>query len=383
MKSLERVGRSAAAIPATPLLEALPPSRPFVGPEELARRVGRTELLRLGANESAFGPSPRALEAMHAELARSAYYGDPESLDLREKLAALHGCEPENLTIGAGIDDLLGLVVRGYCAPGEVSVSTHGSYPTYVYHVLGYGARLETVPYALDGSVRLDELAARAHATAARLVYLANPDNPSGAFAPRDAVAAFVAALPASTLLVLDEAYGDFVDPSERLPESVNPRIVRLRTFSKAFGLAGARVAYAIGARETIATFAKIRLHFGVGRVAQAGALAALDDPAHVASVVAEVARGRTEYAAFAARFALATLPSRTNFVCVDIGSRERAEAMVEALLRRGIFVRKPGVAPLDGHIRVTVGTANDRERFREALGEALAELGENASTPT
>ena len=368
---------------ATPLVEALAPSRPFVGPEELARSVGRTELLRLGANESAFGPSPRALEAMHAELGRIAYYGDPESLELREKLASLHRCEPEHITVGAGIDDLLGLVVRGYCAPGDVSVSTLGSYPTYAYHVLGYGARLETVPYAADGSVRLGELAARARATSARLVYLANPDNPSGAFAPRDAVAAFVAALPASALLVLDEAYADFVDPTQLLPEIVDPRIVRMRTFSKAFGLAGARIAYAIGSRETIATFAKIRLHFGVARTAQAGALAALEDTAHVASVVAEVARGRLEYAAFAARFASRTLPSATNFVCIDIGSRERAEAMVDALLRRGIFVRKPGVAPLDGHIRVTVGTANDRERFRDALGEALAELDENVASPT
>lgn len=364
---------------ATPLIEGLPPVRPFVGPEELARRVGRSELLRLGANESSFGPPPRALEAMRAEVARTAFYGDPESLALREALAQRHGCAVENVVVGAGIDDLLGLVVRGYCSPGDVSVSTYGSYPTYVYHAVGYGARLETVPYAADGSVALDALADRARATRARIVYLANPDNPSGAFASRDAVAEFVEALPPQSLLVLDEAYADFVDTSERLPDAIDPRMVRMRTFSKGYGLAGARIAYAIGAPELIANLAKIRLHFGVGRVAQAGALAALDDPAFIASVVAEVARGRAEYMAFAARFALGTLSSRTNFVCIDIGSRARAEAMVEALLERGIFVRKPGAAPLDGYIRVTVGTADERERFREALGEALAQLGENA----
>jgi len=360
------------SIEATPAIAALPAIRPFVAPEELARRAGRTDLLRLGANESAFGPPPRALEAMRAELPRTSYYGDPESVALRETLAARHACSPDNITVGAGIDDLLGLVVRAYCAPGDVSVSTLGSYPTYIYHVIGYGARSETVPYAADGSVQLPALAARAHETRARLVYLANPDNPSGAFASRRAVASFVDALPADTLLVLDEAYGDFVDRSELLPDTIDPRIVRMRTFSKAYGLAGARVGYCIAPRETIETFAKIRLQFHVARISQAGALAALDEPDFIANVVAEVARGRSDYEALAARFARTTLPSRTNFVCIDIGSRERAEAMVEALLQRGVFVRKPGAPPLDGHIRVTVGTADDRLRFGEAFAETL-----------
>jgi len=360
------------SIEAAPAIAALPAIRPFVAPEELARRAGRTDLLRLGANESAFGPPPRALEAMRAELPRTSYYGDPESVALRETLAARHACSPDNITVGAGIDDLLGLVVRAYCAPGDVSVSTLGSYPTYIYHVIGYGARSETVPYAADGSVQLHALAARAHETRARLVYLANPDNPSGAFASRRAVASFVDALPADTLLVLDEAYGDFVDRSELLPDTIDPRIVRMRTFSKAYGLAGARVGYCIAPRETIETFAKIRLQFHVARISQAGALAALDEPKFIANVVAEVARGRSDYEALAARFARTTLPSRTNFVCIDIGSRERAEAMVEALLQRGVFVRKPGAPPLDGHIRVTVGTADDRRRFGEAFAETL-----------
>jgi len=381
--SVDREHSRRSPIEAAPLVAALPASRPFVGPEELARRSGRSDIVRLGANESAFGPPPRALEAMHGELARSAYYGDPEAFALREALAARHGCLLGNIVVGAGIDDLLGLTVRAYCAPGDVSVSTLGSYPTYVYHVIGYGARLETVPYAAGGRVRLDALAARAHETHARLVYLANPDNPSGAFAARAAVADFVDRLPAQTLLVLDEAYGDFVEPSERLPEVIDARIVRMRTFSKAYGLAGARIAYCIAPPEVVATFEKIRLHFGVGRVAQTGALAALGEAAFVASVVAEVARGRAEYTALAARFGLGSLESRTNFVCIDLGSRSRAEAMVDALLARGIFVRKPGAPPLDGHIRVTVGTANDRARFGDAFAEAVAYLDENTRSST
>jgi histidinol-phosphate aminotransferase len=357
-----------------PAVAALPPSRPFVGPEELARRVEGAELTRLGANESAFGPPPGALAAMRAALERTSWYGDPESFELRTALATRHGCGIENVSVGAGIDDLLGLVVRGYLAPGDASVATAGSYPTYAYHVRGYGAREENEPYAPDGSIRLEALLERARRTRAKVVYLANPDNPSGAFAAAPDVARLVAALPDDCLLLLDEAYGDFVAPSELLPDVIDPRIVRMRTFSKAFGLAGARIAYAISAPEVKATFDKIRLQYGVNRTAQIGALAALRESDFVAGVVAEVARGRTEYVALAERSGLGTLPSRTNFVCIDLGSRARAEAMVDALLRRGIFVRKPGAPPLDGHIRVTVGTAPQRARFAAAFEDALAD---------
>jgi histidinol-phosphate aminotransferase len=366
-----------------PIVAALPASRPFVAPEELARRTGRSSLLRLGANESAFGPPPRALAAMRAELERTSWYGDPESMALREALGARHGCGVDSIVVGSGIDDLLGLAVRAYLAPGEVSVATLGSYPTYVYHVLGYGARLETVPYAANGSVDLRALAAKARETRARQVYLANPDNPSGAFARRAALESFIDELPPTALLVLDEAYADFVVPGDLLPDAFDPRVVRMRTFSKAYGLAGARIAYALAAPEIIATFAKIRLQYGVNRTAQVGALAALGETDFVREVVAEVERGRDDYRALAQAFGLGTLPSHANFVCIDLGSRARAEAAVEALLQRGVFVRKPSAPPLDGHIRVTVGTADERSAFAVAFAEALAALEENAAVPT
>jgi histidinol-phosphate aminotransferase len=359
----------------TRVVAALPASRPFVAPEALGRRVGRPVVLRLGANESAFGPPPSALDAMSRALAQTAWYGDPESADLREALAARHGCRVENITVGSGIDDLLGLVVRAFLAPGDASVATLGTYPTYGYHVLGYGARLETVTYGRDGRVDLDALVAKARATSARVVYLANPDNPSGTFVARGDVERLMAELPTNTLLALDEAYGDFVDRAELPGDAIDPRVVRMRTFSKAYGLAGARIAYALASEETIAGFEKIRLHFGVNRTAQIGALAALEDDAFVAGVVDEVARGRAEYAALATRHGLSTIPSRTNFVCMDLGSRERAERMVEGLLQRGVFIRKPGAPPLDGHIRVTVGTASDRAHFAETFDEALTEM--------
>jgi histidinol-phosphate aminotransferase len=156
--------------------------------------------------------------------------------------------------------------------------------------------------------------------------------------------------------------------------------VIRTRTFSKAYGMAGARIGYALASAETITTFQKLRLHFGVNRTAQIGALAALDDGAFLRGVIAEVERGRDEYHALAARHGLASLPSATNFVCIGIGTKAQADAMLAALLERGVFVRKPWAPPIDGYIRVTVGTAPQRAVFAEAFAEALDLVREKAA---
>jgi histidinol-phosphate aminotransferase len=359
----------------TPQIRDVPATTPFVSPEELARRVGRTSLVRIGANESAFGPSPRAIAAMRESLALTSYYGDPESFELRTALAERHGCGIENIVVGAGIDDLLGLIVRTYATRGDTALMSHGSYATFTYHVVGYGLNLLTVPPFGDGAIDVDALAAAAHERHPKIVYLANPDNPSGTLASADAVARLRTALPPHTLFVLDEAYADFVDTGALPPEAIDGQTIRLRTFSKAHGLAGARIAYALAPAEIIATFQKVRLHFGVSRTAQAAALASLADPDFIAGVVAEVARGRDDYRALAARHGLRTLPSHTNFVCIEVGTRAQAEAMVHGLLERGVFVRKPGAPPIDGFIRVTVGTPDERALFAEAFAMVLDTL--------
>jgi len=359
-----------------PAVDALPLTRPFVAPEELARLAGHTSLLRLGANESAFGPPPRALEAMRDELPRISWYGDPESTDLREALAARHRCTPENVVVGAGIDDLLGMAVGAYMSPGDVAIATLGTYPTFAYHVVARGGRMETIAYEDDGSVALATLFARAASARARIVYLANPDNPSGSFIGRATLERALAAVPNDVLFVLDEAYGDFVASTQLLPDEIDPRIVRMRTFSKAYGLAGARIGYALADRTVTATFNKIRIQYNVNRTAQIGALAALEEEPFVAAVVAEVADGREEYAALGHRLGLPTLPSLANFVNFDLGTRERAEAVLAALMRAGVFVRKPGAPPIDRCIRVTVGTGEERAAFATRLAEALDDVG-------
>jgi histidinol-phosphate aminotransferase len=364
----------------TAQVAAVPASTPFVAPEELARRHGLTALLRLGANESAFGPSPRAIAAMREAVALTSWYGDPESLELRAALAARHRCALDEIVVACGIDDLMGLIVRAFCGPGDPCVATRGTYPTLFYHLNAYGARPEFAEPGAAGGIVPANIVAAVQRCGAKLVYVANPDNPSGSFADRATIAALRAALPDDVLLFLDEAYADFVDPAELPPDAIDPRTIRTRTFSKAYGLAGARIGYALASSDVIATFQKLRLHFGVNRTAQIGALAALADDAFMRGVIAEVARGRDEYHALAARHGLLSLPSATNFVCIGIGTKAEAEGMVAALLDRGVFVRKPWAPPIDGFIRVTVGTAAERAAFAERFAEALDRIREKAA---
>ena len=305
---------------------------------------------------------------MGAELPRLSWYGDPESYDLREALAGRLGCTVQNIRVGSGIDDLMGLAVRAFTGPGAIALTTRGTYPTFAFHVTGYGGALSTIAYRDDGHVDVDGLIARAKALRPAIIYIANPDNPSGTLASRTEIERLLEATPNETLLLLDEAYAEFNPAGLFMPELIDDRLLRVRTFSKAYGMAGARIGYSISSERLAATLDKIRLHYGVNRNAQIGALAALADEAFIEEVVTEVARGRDEYYALAASLGRKHLRSFTNFVCIDCGSAAAAAATIKALLERGVFIRKPFAAPLDGYIRVSVGTAAERAAFAEAL---------------
>ena len=361
-------------------MRELPATIPFVGPEAIERRTGRPFEVRIGANESAFGVSPTAAAAMRGAIGTISWYGDPEGHDLRAALAEHHGVDPGEVCLGAGIDELLGFVVRMLTAPGTPVVTSAGAYPTFNYHVAGSGARLVTVPYR-DDHEDPDALAAAVRESGAPLVYFANPDNPMGTWHDAARVRAFIEALPESVVLALDEAYMDFAREGTDWPmEPDDPRVLRFRTFSKAHGMAGARIGYCVGHRDLVTGLNKIRNHFGVNRIAQAGALASLRDPGFVAGVRGEVAAGREEYARLAATLGLVALASATNFVAIDVGGEDRARALLRELEARGVFVRMPGVAPLDRCIRITVGTAPERAALATVLPAALAAVDTSLS---
>ncbi len=358
----------------TKLAQALPAAVPFVGPETQERAQGATFAARLGANENVFGPSPMAVAAMVEAATDIWKYGDPESFELKQALAAKHGVQPENIVIGEGIDGLLGYLVRLLVGVGDKVVTTAGAYPTFNYHVIGYGGELHTVPYVNDAeSPAL--LLAKARETGAKLVYLANPDNPMASVLGATRVQAMIDDLPAGATLCLDEAYIEFApEGSAPVLDVSHPRVIRFRTFSKAYGMAGARVGYAIAHADFVKTFDKVRNHFGMNRAAQQGALAALKDTAYLAQTLENVGRSKARIARIATDNGLFPLPSATNFVCIDCGQGEDfARAVVAAFGELGVFIRMPFSAPQNRCIRISAGTDDDLALLEKTLPEALA----------
>ena len=239
----------------TAIVDKLPSTVPFVGPETQDRNRGRPFRARIGANESVFGPSPKAIAAMERAAAEAWKYCDPENHDLKQALAAHHGVAPENIVVGEGIDGLFGYAVRLFVEPGVAVATSLGAYPTFNFHVHGYGGRLVTTPYVDDREdpQSLLDLAKRENA---RLIFFANPDNPMGSWWDAAAVQGLIGRIPEGTLLCLDEAYCEFAPSGTTPPIDVaDPRVLRFRTFSKVHGLAGARVGYAIGAAGLIKSF--------------------------------------------------------------------------------------------------------------------------------
>ena len=358
----------------TPLVASLPATVPFVGPEAQERMNNRPFKARLGANENVFGPSPRAIAAMQEASADQWMYGDPESHDLRTALAAHHAIRPENIVVGEGIDGLLCYLVRLVIEQGDAVVTSDGAYPTFNYHVAGFGGVLHKVPYR-DDHEDPRALFRKAAEVGAKLVYLANPDNPMGTWHKGADIVAAMEDLPADTLFILDEAYVEFAPEGTAATVDIeDPRLIRMRTFSKAYGLAGARVGYALGAEPLITAFNKIRNHFGMNRAAQIGALAALEDAAYLAQTVDNVAAARNRIAAIAQANGLSALPSATNFVAVDCGGDgDFARRVLSELVARGVFVRMPFVAPQDRCIRISAGRPEDLNLLETALPAALA----------
>ncbi len=358
----------------TPLAESLPATVPFVGPEAQERVRGRPFRARIGANESSFGPSPRVVEAMAAAAPEMWKYCDPENHDLRAALAAHLGVGLDNVVVGEGIDGLLNLAVRLFVEGGTPVVTSLGAYPTFNFHVVGFGGRIVAVPYSRDRE-DLDGLLTAVRRESAPMVYLSNPDNPMGSWWEAGDVARFADALPETTMLVLDEAYGETAPAGTLPPIDVSrPNVLRMRTFSKAYGLAGLRCGYAVGDADLIRSFEKIRTHYGVNRMAQAAGLAALADQAYLGKVVDRVAEARERIGRIAGQNGLEPLPSATNFVAIDCGSDGAfALRIMQALLERDVFVRKPMAPGLDRCIRVSAGPDPDLDIFEAELPAALA----------
>ena len=357
----------------TSLANSLPSSVPFVAPEMTERISGIPFIARLGANESSFGPSPKVKQVIADSPADVFKYGDPDAFDLKKELEKHLKVPCENIIVGECIDGLMGILCRLMLEQGDIVVTSNGAYPTFNYQVKGAGGRLETVPYLADYEDP-DALIEKARQYKAKMIYIANPDNPMGTHHSAETIQRMIDSVPKESLLVLDEAY------IELAPDGVAPKldisntnIIRLRTFSKAYGLAGARVGYAIGHTDLVKSFDKIRNHFGVNTIGQKAALAALKDQDYVSKVKVSIEQGRERINQIAIENGLNTISSSTNFVAVDCGvDGDFTRKVLSELVRMGIFVRMAFVPPQDRCLRVSVGVPEDIEHFAKAFPIAL-----------
>lgn len=335
------------------------PHNPFPGVRVLERRLGREIPHQLGSNEGLDMPHRALRERFGDALAEHVYsYGDAEAMGIRRRLTDQKGIALEAMLVDAGADSLLALTLRAVTSPGDTVVATRGTYPTFAYFARGHGCRVEEVAYdEAPGRLApdLDALARTARETRARLVYLANPDNPGGHLHADDDVLALRRSLPDDCWLLLDEAYHDFREDADGdFGRRVLPGVVRLRTLSKAHGLAGLRVGYAIAESETLAMMMKVRIHYAVSTLSQAAAETVLDAPDEVAAHVTAVRGRRERLAAHLRELGADVLPSATNFVGVRMPTAELAGEVHRALLDEGKLIARPADPALGHVLRIT-----------------------------
>ena len=360
-------------LPLNPALACLPVYQPGRPIEEVARDLGLAadNIIKLASNENPLGPSRLALAAMRQALRQVNLYPDGNAFYLKQKLAAKLGVTPAHLILGNGSNEVIELIGHALLAPGAEVVVSQYCFAVYPIVTALFGANLIVVPAKSYGHDLDAMLAAITPNT--RIVFVANPNNPTGTAVSREELARFVPAVPANVLLALDEAYVEFLDePLDLLPEIRNaakPNLILMRTFSKIYGLAGLRLGYGIGHPDFIAALEKIRQPFNINSVAQAGALAALDDAKHIERTRKVNSRGLRLYARTFRKLKLEFVRSSGNFILVRVGDGQRVFAELQKL---GVIVRPMGGYQLPEWIRISIGTTQENARCVQALTTVL-----------
>ena len=356
---------------ATPGVRGLQPYVPGKPIEELEREYGVKNVIKLASNESPLGPSPKALAAVQTALAEIARYPDGGGFALKRALAAKLGVLPEQITLGNGSNDILEFAARTFVSGGDDVVFSQHAFAVYPIVTRAVDARPVEVPARDWGH----DLAAMHTAITARtrLVFIANPNNPTGTWLRSDALREFLDKVPESVVVVVDEAYFEYVEDSA-YPDSIAwlaryPNLVCARTFSKIYGLAGLRVGYGVSSPAIADLLTRVRQPFNVNSIAQAAALAALDDSAHLDKARRMNTDGMQQLVQGFKLLGLDYIPSVGNFVCVEVGEAGR---VYEQLLRAGVIVRPVANYGMPRHLRVTVGRADENRRFLDALKAAL-----------
>ncbi|MEN8259273.1 MAG: histidinol-phosphate transaminase [Pseudomonadota bacterium] len=358
---------------ATPGVQGLQPYQPGKPVSELERELGIKNIIKLASNENPLGPSPRVLDVIRGALGDLARYPDGSGFSLKDVLASNLNIGTGQITLGNGSNDVLEMVARTFLSPGEEAVFSRHAFAVYPIVTQAVGARARVASATPDYGHDLEAMAALV-GERTRVVFIANPNNPTGTYLERGALNRFLAALPERVVCVVDEAYFEYVE-AEDYPDCVPwvenySNLVVTRTFSKAYALAGLRVGYAVSNLEIADLLNRVRQPFNVNSLALLAAEAALRDQDHLARSIELNRLGLRQLNEGLGAMGLRVLPSVGNFVCVDV---DRAAAPVyQDLLRQGVIVRPVANYELPNHLRVTVGTQAENDSFIEALAAVL-----------
>jgi histidinol-phosphate aminotransferase len=352
-------------------IRTLIPYEPGKPIEEVEREYGIANSIKLASNENPLGPSPKALAAIREKLEQLNLYPDGDSFYLKRSLAQKLGVAPETLIFGNGSNEIIELAARTFVRPGDEVVMAEQAFVVYQLIVQAVGAKRKAVPlrnFTHDLAAIADAITPQT-----RLVFLANPNNPTGTIFRRDEWEKFLDKVSKDVLLIVDEAYFEYVqDPG--YPDSLKYHdagraILTLRTFSKLYGLAGLRIGYGVGSKEIVATMQRVRQPFNVNAPAQWGALAALDDVEHVKKSLQVNREGLDYLQGEFGKLGLEFVPSQGNFVLVRVGN---GQDVFQRLIARGVIVRPMGGYRFPEHVRVTVGTMAENRKFIEALQKVI-----------
>jgi len=353
-------------------LKPYPPGKPL---EELEREYGITDSIKLASNENPLGTSPLALEAIRKHINNLHRYPDGSGYYLRQKLSQRLGVADSAIVLGNGSNEIIDLVIRTFVRSGEEVLMSEPTFLVYPLMTQVIGARAVKV----SQKSLAHDLGAIADAVTShtRVVFLDNPNNPSGSVISRSEFEVFRANIPDDVIIVLDEAYMEFADPRLTVTGleylDVGPPVICLRTFSKAYGLAGLRIGYGVMAPELADYLNRVRQPFNVNSLAQAAALAALDDEPFLQKTQETVRQGLTLLYEELEKLKLRTHPTQTNFFLIGVGYDARV--VYEAMLRRGVIVRAMHSYGLPNYIRISVGRPEENQRFIKALREVMEEL--------
>jgi len=363
-----------AGLALNPALRNLPVYQPGRPIEEVARELNlpASEIIKLASNENPLGPSPAALAAMRRVLAQLHLYPDGNAFYLKQKLAEKLAVPTANLILGNGSNEIIEFVGHALMRPGVDVIVSQYCFAVYPIITHLFGANLIAVPaknYGHDLPAMLNAITPQT-----QVMFVANPNNPTGTLAPRQEVMRLIKKVPSRVLLVMDEAYLEFLDdPVDLLPlirAGEKPNLLLMRTFSKIFGLAGLRLGYGIGHAELVAALEKVRQPFNINALVQAGALAALDDAGHIANTRANNKAGLQFFTQAFSELGLEHVPSAANFILVRVGNGQR---VFNELQKLGVIARPMAGYQLPEWIRISVGTPDENRRCLSALQNALA----------